>query len=68
MHLVSLVAQTVRVGGETYRFAPGETLHTENSYKFTLAGFEALAAEAGWKKEREWTSSTPAFAVVLLRV
>ena len=67
MHLVSLKAQTVRVAGETYRFEPGETLHTENSYKFTLEGFEALAADAGWQKEREWTSSTPAFGIVLLR-
>ncbi|HEY8571289.1 ergothioneine biosynthesis protein EgtB [Phenylobacterium sp.] len=67
MHLVSLVRQTVTVAGEAYAFEPGESLHTENSYKFTLEGFGRLAEEAGWKQEREWTSSTPAFAVVLLR-
>jgi dimethylhistidine N-methyltransferase len=67
MHLLSLRPQTVTVSGERYAFEAGESLHTENSYKFTLEGFRALAAEAGWKQEREWTSSTPAFAVVLLR-
>lgn len=66
MHLVSLSPQTVTVAGVAYAFAAGETLHTENSHKFTIEGFRALAAEAGWKQEREWTSSTPAFAIVLL--
>jgi dimethylhistidine N-methyltransferase len=67
MHLVSLLKQTVRVAGEAYAFEPGESLHTENSYKFTVAGLGKLAGEAGWKLEREWISPTPAFAVVLLR-
>ena len=44
-----------------------ETIHTENSYKFTLEGFADLAAEAGWKLERSWESPAPSFAVVLLR-
>jgi uncharacterized SAM-dependent methyltransferase len=67
MHLVSLREQTVTVAGETYDFAPGETLHTENSAKFTVEGFGRLAGEAGWKLQREWVSAHPAFAVVLLR-
>ena len=66
MHLVSRKPQTVRLGGRTFRFAEGETIHTENSYKFTLEGFSALAAEAGWRVERGWRSSDPAFGVVLL--
>lgn len=67
MHLESLRPQTVRVGGNVYRFAAGETLHTENSYKFTIEGFEALAAGSGWRLERTWIAPRAAFAVVSLR-
>lgn len=67
MHLMSLKDQAVTVAGRTFRFAAGETLHTENSYKFTVEGFAELAAGAGWRLERRWVSAHPAFAVVLLR-
>jgi dimethylhistidine N-methyltransferase len=67
MHLESLKAQRVKVAGGTFDFAAGETLHTENSYKFTVEGFARLAGEAGWKLEREWANAHPAFAIVLLR-
>jgi dimethylhistidine N-methyltransferase len=66
MHLESLKAQTVSVAGRTFAFAQGETLHTENSYKFTLEGFAALAAEAGWGLETSWLNEDPTFAVVSL--
>ena len=55
MHLVSLRAQTVQVAGQTIRFAAGETIHTENSYKHTIPGFAALAEAAGWQTEAVWT-------------
>jgi len=67
MHLESLRDQTVRLAGRRFRFAVGETIHTESSHKFTLPGFSALVAAAGWRIERAWTSAEPAFAVVLLR-
>jgi dimethylhistidine N-methyltransferase len=67
MHLVSLRDQGVTVAGRTFRFAAGETLHTENSHKFTLEGLAELAARAGWRLQRRWVSAHPAFAVVLLR-
>ena len=66
MHLESLKDQTVRVAGRTVRFAAGETLHTENSCKFTGEGFARLAAKAGWTLEASWLSENPAFAVVSL--
>lgn len=66
MHLVSLKDQVVRVAGRTFRFTAGETLHTENSYKFTIQGFGRLASQAGWRLEGEWASAHPAFAAVLL--
>lgn len=59
MHLVSLAAQTVTVPGArlTATFAEGETIHTENSYKYTVAGLHALAAEAGLEEEAAWTDA-----------
>jgi dimethylhistidine N-methyltransferase len=65
-HIESLGAASVRVGGDTYDFYPGETIHTENSYKYTLEGFEALAVRAGWRVARYWVSPAPEFAVFVL--
>jgi dimethylhistidine N-methyltransferase len=67
MHLESLKDQAVHVAGKAFAFRRGETLHTENSHKFTVEGFASLAATAGWRQETEWISTHPAFAVVLLR-
>jgi dimethylhistidine N-methyltransferase len=67
MHLESLADQEVQVAGGRFAFRKGETLHTENSCKFTVEGFASLAEAAGWKLQREWRSTTPAFAIVLLR-
>ncbi len=68
MHLVSQRAQTVQVAGETIRFAAGETIHTENSYKHQSETLVALAGEAGWAVERRWTDPKGWFGVFLLRV
>jgi dimethylhistidine N-methyltransferase len=67
MHLESLRDQQVTVAGKVFAFRAGETLHTENSCKFTVEGFGALAEAAGWTLERTWSSEQPAFAIVLLR-
>lgn len=67
MHLVSLARQTVTVAGEGFQFAAGETIHTENSYKYTVAEFSTLAARAGFTAEVVWTDSEQRFSVHLLR-
>jgi len=67
MHLVSTRSQSVMVRGRCFDFAAGETIHSENSRKYTLRQFSALAARAGWSIERSWTSSDPAYAVIMLR-
>ena len=67
MHLVSRRDQTLAVAGHRFAMAAGETIHTENSYKFTLDGFAALARRAGWRVGARWLSPDPAFAVVLLQ-
>ena len=66
MHLVSLRDQAVHVGGRAFDFAAGESLHTENSHKFTPERFVALAEKAGWRALRLWKSAEPAFAVFIL--
>jgi len=67
MHLVSRMSQSLVVAGRCYEFAEGETIHTESSRKYTLDGFAAIAARAGWRIERTWQSAEPAYGVVLLR-
>lgn len=67
MHLVSLKAQTVRVAERSFAFAQGESIHTENSYKYTVAGFRSLAAEAGWEPGSVWTDADDLFSVHALK-
>ena len=67
MHLVSLDDQTVRIGDRSFAFAAGETIHTENSYKFTITEFQALAAEAGFAPVRVWTDPENLFSLHYLR-
>jgi dimethylhistidine N-methyltransferase len=67
MHLMSLRDQTAHAAGRTFHFAAGETIHTENSHKFTIPRLAALAEAAGWTLEQQWVSPDPAFAMVLLR-
>jgi dimethylhistidine N-methyltransferase len=67
MHLVSRKRQTVLVSGVPIRFEAGETIHTENSYKYTIKGFSDLARRAGWATEAVWTDVRGYFAVLGLR-
>ncbi|MGI4747449.1 MAG: L-histidine N(alpha)-methyltransferase [Janthinobacterium lividum] len=66
MHLQSRVAQTVRLAGRTIRFSPGETIHTEDSYKHTRDGFMSLATKAGWRSDGFWTDPDGLFGMHLL--
>jgi len=63
MHLVSTVAQTVRVAGRPFWFDAGDTIHTENSYKYDLANFAALAAGVGLAVREVWTDPARRFSV-----
>jgi dimethylhistidine N-methyltransferase len=55
MHLASAKRQKVRVNGATINFRAGETIHTENSYKYTIDSFQALARGSGWSPRKVWT-------------
>lgn len=66
MHLESRRDQTAHVAGQSFRFQAEETLHTENSHKFTVESFRGLSEAAGWAVRAVWVSPPPTFAVVLL--
>jgi dimethylhistidine N-methyltransferase len=68
MHLEAKRAQSVTVEDRNFRLDAGERIHTENSYKFTVNGFRALARMAGFFPERVWLDKDRLFSVHLLRV
>ncbi|MFT4172585.1 MAG: L-histidine N(alpha)-methyltransferase [Rhodocyclaceae bacterium] len=67
MHLVSTAPQSASVLGQRFQFAAGETIHTENSYKYRLTEVAPMARSAGWQTENVWTDPQSRFAVFLLR-
>lgn len=67
MHLVAQHPFTASVLGHRFSFTAGESIHTENSYKYGQTEFRALAHSAGWDIERVWLDGRSRFAVYLLR-
>ena len=66
MHLESICAQTVRLPGHgSIRFAAGETIHTENSYKFTAETLAALLGDSGFAPTGTYMDEAELFAVTL---
>jgi len=63
MHLASLKRQKVRVAGDTVDFRAGETIHTENSYKYSIESLTALASGTGWNLISTWTDPKKYFAI-----
>ena len=57
MHLLSKFDQQVKIRSisETFFFKKNETIHTENSYKYTLRQISALAEESGFKVKNNFT-------------
>jgi L-histidine Nalpha-methyltransferase len=70
MHLVSRIPQQVSIGALdlTVDFACGESIHTENSYKYRPGQAEALLSQAGFTPAATWTDPRGWFAVCLARV
>ena len=63
MHLVSKKRQRVSVAGRGVEFRAGETIHTENSYKYTLEYFTALARGSGWTPVAAWIDAGANFSI-----
>lgn len=68
MHLVSRKKQTLRMNGLCFDLAHGESLHTENSYKYTPGEFLAIAAGTGFRPIRYWQDQERLFSIYLLKV
>jgi uncharacterized SAM-dependent methyltransferase len=66
MHLVSTARQVVRIDGAEIHFERGESICTEHSHKYTLAGFARLARRAGLAVRRVWTDPADHFSVQYL--
>jgi dimethylhistidine N-methyltransferase len=63
MHLIAKKAQTVRILGRNFSFRPGESIHTESSYKYSLDRFTALARGSDWSVRESWTDPDQMFSV-----
>ncbi|WP_245434046.1 L-histidine N(alpha)-methyltransferase [Rhodomicrobium lacus] len=66
MHLRSLARQSASVAGRSFFFAAGETIHTENSHKYTPERFGRLAQDGGWEVSRAFYDENRLFSVNLL--
>ena len=63
MHLESLQEQRATIMGQTFSFSKGETIHTENSHKYTIESFGELANKAGWNRLKYWTDEANLFSI-----
>ncbi len=67
MHLIATIRQRVRVDGCCFEFQTGESIHTENSYKYSVDEFQALAAQAGLIGEAVWQDDDALFSIHCLK-
>ena len=67
MHLDSTCEQTVEIDGQQFEFRQGESIHTENSYKYTTEEFIELAASAGFVADKLWVDENQLFSVHLFK-
>ncbi len=68
MHLVSKQEQTLRFNGHRFAMDKDETLHTENSYKYSPGEFLQLASKCGLDEVRYWLDDEGYFAIYLFEV
>jgi dimethylhistidine N-methyltransferase len=63
MHLVSTSDHRVDICERSFRFKAGESIHTENSYKYTVEQFRDVACASGWDAQRVWIDAKRHFSV-----
>jgi len=68
LYLISEIDQTVKIGGDVFKFSAGEKILTEYSYKHTIGGFITLARQAGFHFEQIWTDDASWFGVFYFTV
>lgn len=67
MHLVCKRDQLIHIEGESFHFEKGETIHTENSYKYALEEFKAMADRAGFSSQAVWQDEAALFSLHYLK-
>ena len=65
MHLVAVEDIAFTVGGKRFAMRKGESIHTENSHKFTKRSAQLLLASGGWEPRARWTDAARRFSLVL---
>ena len=67
MHLVAENDITFKVSDKSFEMAAGESIHTENSHKFTRRSANTLLLAGGWTPVRRWTDADERFSLILAR-
>jgi len=67
LYIRSKTAQSAVIAGRRFSFGAGEMIHTENSYKYAIPEFQALAARAGFMSLDTWTDADGKFSVHYFR-
>ncbi len=65
MHLLACADVTFTVSGQRFAMAKGESIHTENSHKFTKRSAQLLLAAGGWEPRARWTDAGGQFSLLL---
>lgn len=65
MHLRALRATSIVINDQTFQFREGETLHTENSYKYSIPRLKTLLEQTPWRLDKVWTDEKSWFAACL---
>lgn len=68
MHLLSERDQSVMIDEKNFKFTAGESIHTENSYKYSIESFNNLARSAGFRAVQVWTDTQSMFSVQMFAV
>lgn len=70
MHLISKIDQLVRIQaiGKTFHFKKGETIHTENSYKYSLDRLEKLVGKSGLQVVKNFVDPRKQYTLILLKI
>ncbi len=66
MHLISTTEQDIHIGDEEIHLKKGESIHTENSYKYEISKFKEMAKSAGFETAKVWTDDRNYFSILYL--
>ncbi len=66
MHLVADGDQSIAMDDHRFTFTDGQSIHTENSHKYTVADFHQLARDAGFTPRAWWTDDAELFSIHML--